>query len=444
MPILPVKMEIIKINTDPIAGCRDFPPSEMRKRNWLFNKWITVSKQFGFEQYDAPVVEDLSLYIRKGGDDITKEMYGVELPDGTKHALRPEMTPSLARLMMKLYNKYPHNPLRWFSLPQCWRYETTTKGRKREHYQWNVDIFAEQVNLKYEIELFQIITTFFESVGLTPTDVTIRVSNRQILQKVLNRIGISDDLFEKSCVIIDKSNKLSPEDFRAKLMDEVNMSSEGVDTIVKLIGVKDVDGLSAFLPADDLTLLEVQGLFNLARAIGIDQWLEFDASVVRGLSYYTGLVFEGFFKSGSIKRAVCGGGRYDNLLQSYGHNKRVPAIGFGFGDVVILEVLEELKLLTNFEPEVDFVIIPFNDNLYAGACAIATQLRSKGKNVITYAKGGKRAKAFEYASKVGANMALYIAPDEWKNSQMVVKYMKEADLEKKQMTVNVEEFINSI
>jgi histidyl-tRNA synthetase len=450
----PIPNEPNKINTFPPSGMRDFLPAQMRKQKWLFDKWHTASKLFGYEQYFTPVVEHASLYTRKGGDDILKEMFSVkageiqegEDPEETKLVLTPEGTPSLARLALENYDRAPCKPLRWYSFPWCFRNETVSRGRKREHFQWNIDCVGGK-GIKYDLEMFQVIVAFFQEIGLKPSDVTIRYSNRQILQTILNQLSIPDELFEDSCNIIDKIKKLTPEDFRSKLMREVGMSSDGVDTIIKLANVTNVDDLQLFLNPNDPTLLEVQKLSDLAKKIGIDEWIEFNASIVRGLSYYTGLVFEGFFKNSEIKRSICGGGRYDNLFQTYGHKEKVPCVGFGFGDVVVMEVLEELGLMPQFRQEVDYVVIPFNDDLYSVACNISNQLRQKGRNIITYLEEGKRTLAFTYADRVGTSICIFIAPDEWAKNQVVIKYLRETDLSKKQVTVDVdklEKFLDSI
>lgn len=429
------------INSFPPSGTRDFFPQNMKKHNWLFNQIKKISESYGFEQYDAPIVEYANLFTRKGGDDILSEMYVIEDKE-PKLALRPEITPSFVRMAIQKYATNSFKPLKWFSISQCWRYETTTRGRKREHYQWNMDIFGAN-NIKYELELFSIIIKFFTKVGLTSKDVTIHISNRKILQYVLNYIGVPYNLFEKACVIIDKISKLSNEDFETKLINEIDIDHDKVEYIKQLINVKNINDLTQFMPADNEILIELQQLFMLAEQLNIGQWLIFDPSIVRGLSYYTGIVFEGFFNNSEIKRSVCGGGRYDNLTQTYGYEK-VPIIGFGFGDVVILDILEELSLLPNFEFNVDYVVVPFNDQLYPASVMISEMLREKNKIVLTYMKTGKRTLAFDYANKVGSEIVIYVAPDEWAKKQLVVKYLRETEKIKKQIIIDIDEFIHNI
>ncbi|SNW62698.1 Histidine-tRNA synthetase [Orpheovirus IHUMI-LCC2] len=441
----------VNIPLYPPSGTRDFYPDDMQLRNWLFGKWKNVSERYGFRQYDAPVLEHSSLYTRKGGDDILKEMFSFEM-DGIGLSLRPEMTPTLCRMLME-YIPSAVMPIKWYSFPQCWRNETTSKGRKREHYQWNVDVFGGE-RVKSELEIFLIITSFFKSVGLKSSDVKIRVSNRMILQTVLKGMGLPDDKFVDACNAIDKIAKVNRK-MMGNMLGDLGLTEENVDNIYKLCEVKDVNGLRDYLPEDDPTLKEITTLFTLAENVGIGEWLQFDASIVRGLSYYTGTVFEGFFMNSTIKRAVCGGGRYDNLLGTYGYRENVPAIGFGFGDVVILEVLKEMNLLPKLGHVIDYVVIPFNDDYYGDAVNVSEKILEKGKVngnngdewnkyvVEVYMKGGKLKSAFDYANSKNAKFVVLIAGNEWKDGSVVVKDMKGVG-DQKQKTMLLTDFLESI
>lgn len=439
----------INISLDPVSGTRDFYPEDMNIRNWLFGIWSDVSRAFGFSQYDAPVLENQGLYTRKGGDDITKEMYAFEL-DGAKLALRPEMTPSLARMVMNKFSS-EITPFKWFSIPQCWRYETTTRGRKREHYQWNADILGGE-RIKSEVEILLMVINFFKEVKLTPNDVVLRISNRMIMQKVLESLNVAgnvgqdigccprrilSDKFERACNIIDKIAKVTPEDFSKMLIDEIGLTQEGVDTIVKFTKITNLEELDNIIGADDIALKEMKEIFAILNASGNSDWITFDASIVRGLSYYTGMVFEGFSKTTEIKRSICGGGRYDELLTTYGYPKPVAACGFGFGDVVITEVLGELKKLPVSTNYIDYVVIPFNDSLYGAAVQVSQLLRNKNYIVDTCMKTGKLANLFNYADRIGGYHVVLIAPDEWSKGQVVIKNLRETDPTKKQVIVNV-------
>ena len=428
------------IGLDPPAGTRDFPPSKMRIRNWLFDIWKDVSRKFGFQEYDCPVLEYQSLYTRKGGDDITQEMFAFDLHNN-KLTLRPEMTPSVSRLIMKHYTTEPP-PFKWFSIPQCWRYEDIKRGRKREHYQWNVDIFgAERVTS--EIEVFLIIISFFKRIGLTSDDVVLKVSNRMILQKVLNKMNVKENLFERTCVLIDKIAKLPQEELSQKLTEEVGLSNENINVIYDLCKADSIDKIAKFLGTEDDIYLEMKQIFSIAEKIGITSWLQFDASIVRGLSYYTGIVFEGFSKNlPNLQKSLCGGGRYDDLLTKYGYKDKVPAIGFGFGDVVIIELLKDMKTLPSFPNKTEYLIVPFNMSLYPDALQVSEKFQIKGYNTEIYTKNTKIAKAYDYADRKGIGIVVLIAPDEWKENKIVVKRLRDDSITKQQ-TIKIEKFLKS-
>lgn len=214
-----------------VKGTRDFYPEEMRLRNWLFDNFTYASLLHGFEEYDAPVLESEDLYTRKQGEDIVKQLYNFKDKGDRNVSLRPEMTPSLARMVMSRAGVLPM-PIKWFSIPQCWRYERMQKGRGREHFQWNVDIWGTS-EISADAELFSVITTFLEGVGLTEDDVVIRVSSRKVLEEVLGSLGIEGDKFAQTCIIVDKMDKLSPEVINEQLT-ELGHSPEIISTITDL------------------------------------------------------------------------------------------------------------------------------------------------------------------------------------------------------------------
>ncbi|KAG0562408.1 hypothetical protein M758_9G147800 [Ceratodon purpureus] len=338
-----------QIVTDPPKGTRDFPPEDMRMRTWLFNNFREVSRLFSFEEVDFPMVESEELYTRKAGEEIVGQLYNFEDKGGRKVALRPELTPSLARLVLQK-GKAQVFPLKWFAIGQCWRYENMTRGRRREHYQWNMDIIGVP-GVEAEAELLAAIVMFFERLGITSKDVGIKVSNRKVLQAVLEKYEIQADNFAPVCVIVDKLDKL-PRDVIESELAKINVPSEAIDGILKALTLQSFDDLEALIGAESGAVGELKQLFALAEGYGIQDWLQFDASVVRGLAYYTGTVFEGFDKDRKL-RAICGGGRYDRLLSTYG-GLDTPACGFGFGDAVIVEVRKQLHVLL-----VRFTLRPF-------------------------------------------------------------------------------------
>ena len=402
--------------TQGVRGTRDFYPEDMRLRNWLFDNFIAASLLHGFEEYDAPVLEHEDLYTRKQGEEITQQLYNFQDKGDRKVALRPEMTPSLARMVMARAGALPL-PIKWFSIPQCWRYERTQRGRGREHYQWNVDIWG-TTEISADAELISVIVTFFEEMGLTSDDIVIRISSRKVLEEVLGSLGVEGDLFTKTCVIVDKMDKLSSEIIEEQL-SELGHSSDVINKIQTILGIKDMDNLRSSLADSSSAILELDTLFDLIDAYGMSEWVQFDASIVRGLAYYTGSVFEAHDREGKF-RAICGGGRYDNLLSTLG-GKDLPATGFGLGDMVIMEVLKEKGLVPELISGVDDIVIPLSPDLRDIAVRVAASLRLSDRTVDLVLEDKKIKWAFKHAERTGAKRLVLLAPDEWSRKMIKVK-----------------------
>ena len=405
-----------------VKGTRDFYPEEMRLRNWLFDNFTYASLLHGFEEYDAPVLETEELYTRKQGEDIVQQLYNFKDKGDRKVALRPEMTPSLARMVMSRAGVLPM-PIKWFSIPQCWRYERMQKGRGREHFQWNVDIWGTN-DISADAELFSVLTTFLEGVGLTEEDVVIRVSSRKVLEEVLGALGITGDLFAKTCIIVDKMDKLSPEVIDEQLT-ELGHDSKVISTIQSTLGLKHLNSLKKVLKPDSAALSELTQLFEAIDAYGISNWVEFDASIVRGLAYYTGSVFEVSDRKGKF-RAICGGGRYDKLLSTLG-GKDLPATGFGFGDMVIMELLKDKGLIPHLLSGVEDVVIALDPNLKNIAVKVASVLRDSDRLVDLVLENKKMKWAFKHAERVGASRIILVAPEEWSREKIKVKDLQSGE-----------------
>ena len=400
----------------PVRGTRDFYPEDMRLRNWLWDNFTIASLSHGFEEYDAPVLEHEELYTRKQGEEITKQLYNFQ-DKGDRHvSLRPEMTPSLARMVLARAGSLPM-PIKWFSIPQCWRYERTQRGRGREHYQWNVDIWG-TTEISADAELISVLVTFFESVGLTSEDIVIRVSSRKVLEEVLGSMAIEGDVFTQTCVIVDKMDKLAS-DVIEKQLSDLGHSSEVITKIQTVLGIKDMKNLKSSLDKSSSAISELNTLFDLIEAYGMSEWVQFDASVVRGLAYYTGSVFEAHDREGKF-RAICGGGRYDNLLSTLG-GKDLPATGFGFGDMVIMELLAEKGLIPELISGVDDIVLPLNQDLRDIAVRVTASLRLSDRTVDLVLEDKKIKWAFKHAERVGAKRLVLLAPDEWSRKMIKVK-----------------------
>jgi len=428
-----------KTDLKPVKGTRDFPPRDLRQRAWLFSHFRAVSSLFGFEEWDAPVLEAEALYTRKAGEEISEQLYNFEDRGGRRVALRPELTPSLARVALK-QGKALALPAKWSAVGQCWRYERMTRGRRREHYQWNLDVLGAPGEAA-EAELLAAVVALFQRLGLTSVDVGLKVSHRGVLAEVANRAGVPSERFGAACVIIDKADKMPREDVRRLLCEALEVG-EGVgegdsaagdveaqaDALLAVLDTgKDAASVRALLGTDSEAAGSLERLFGLADAYGISDWLVLDTGVVRGLAYYTGFVFEGFDRRGEL-RAVCGGGRYDGLMETYGSPVRVPACGFGFGDAVIIELLIERGLLPDFERDagdgeglVDDVVAALDDSTQAEAARAAAQLRAQGRRVDLVLEPKKMQWVFKQCERQGAGRLITVGKREAEAGTVAVR-----------------------
>jgi len=411
-----------KLETNPPKGTRDFYPEDMRQRTWLFDQWREVAKTYGFSEYDAPVLEAESLYTRKAGEEVTEQLYNFVDKGDRNVALRPEMTPSLARMVMAKKGGLGL-PFKWFSIPQCWRYERMTRGRRREHYQWNMDIWGVE-GVETEAELLAAMVDFFERVGLSAEDVGIKVNSRMVIGEVLSELGIPEDKFAATCVLVDKLEKVPIDAIQGDL-EELGLDRSVVEKLLQVLTNKSIDAIAEVLGEESEAVLQLSQLLNLCKAYGIEEWIIFDASVVRGLAYYTGIVFEAFDRRGEL-RAIAGGGRYDKLLETFG-GQPTPAAGFGFGDAVIIELLKERDILPSFENTgVDSVVFAMNgqEDLYESAIEIATKLRKGGQNVDIVLQNKKPKWVFKHADRIKSRHVVIIAPDEHANGEVSIKNLE--------------------
>ena len=408
--------------TQGVRGTRDFYPEDMRIRNWLFDNFRAAARSHGFEEYDSPVLEHEELYTRKQGEEITQQLYNFEDKGGRRVALRPEMTPSLARMVMARAGAMP-TPIKWFSIPQCWRYERTQRGRGREHYQWNVDIWGSDA-VQADAELLSVLVSFLQRVGLNADDLAISISSRKVLEEVLGSLGISGDAFAATCIIVDKMDKLPAEVIEQQLSEQ-GLDSSAISVIQSTLGLSDLDSLAAALGEGSGAVAELATLFDLIDSYGIADWVTFDASVVRGLAYYTGPVFEAHDRGGKL-RAICGGGRYDRLLSSLGGND-MPATGFGFGDMVIMELLNENGLVPDLPSGNQDIVIAINEDLRSAAMSVATKLRASGRSVDLVLEDKRMKWAFRHAERTGAQRLVMVMPDEWAAGNVRIKELESGE-----------------
>lgn len=424
------------------SGTRDFYPAEMMVQNWLFDNFRESAKAFGFQEYDAPILENVQLYERKAGEEIVDQMYNFVDKEGKRVTLRPEMTPTLARMVLNKTNLQTGEvriplPLKWFSIPQCWRFEHTQRGRKREHYQWNMDIIGVD-HIHGELELLAAACFFFQRVGIGADIVGIKVNSRAILEAILSKHGIKNgekdkdggDIFAKACVIIDKLDKIGGPAV-SEMLEEIGVVPESSADILKALESPTVEALTEHIGEETEAITQVKRLLELAKDYGIGDYLIFDASVVRGLAYYTGVVWEAFDRRGEL-RAIMGGGRYDRLLELYGGEKcTIPCVGFGFGDCVIMELLKECGKVPEFQGSgVDYVVCSFSPELYGAAAGISAKLRACGWSVDLMPTPKKKvAASFKHADQTGARRMVFVAPDEISKGLVRVKDLRLKDKE---------------
>lgn len=398
----------------PVKGTREFYPYEMALRTWLYGKIRKVSESFGYQEYDGPFLESIDLYAAKSGEELVKEQSFV-FPDrgGNLITLRPELTLSLARMVAQRQNELVY-PLRLWSFGPFWRYEKPQKGRTREFFQWNIDLIG-TATPEGDAELVAIAAKFFEIVGLTPNEVKIMVNSRALMEQKISELGI--DVSEKTKVfnLIDRRDKMSKSEWEAYGRDE-GFTLEQIEGFLAIIGDKELYKSSP----------ELMRFFRALDAYGISDYVEFDGRVVRGLDYYTGIVFEAR-DIGENSRAILGGGRYDNLVGDVG-GEPLPGIGFAMGDVVLPIVLKEFNRLPELDLQPAKVLITvFDNDSVDQSISLAAMLRKSGINALVYPDAAKLGKQFKFADRLALNFALVLGPDEIAKGQVQVKNLKDGE-----------------
>lgn len=397
---------------------RDFYPEDYRPREAVFRAWRTVAELHGFEGYDAPVVETAELLKRKAGEEITEQIYTFEDKSGRELALRPEMTPSLARMIIARQGGLAF-PLKWYSIPQCFRYERMTRGRKREHYQWNVDVIGEE-SIMAEAEVIGMAVEAMRRLGLTDEDFQVRIGSRALLGELFEMAGVGAEHFAACCLALDKRGKADGETIRELLAAE-GLEERDIEQIFQLLDIDTFDAAKGQLGEESKAIADLEALFALAEDFGYRKFLTFDLGVVRGLGYYTGIVFEAFDTRGAL-RAIFGGGRYDNLLGSLG-GKDLSCVGLGFGDVVIQELLIDLGRLPGAERSVDVAVGYLNENCRSLAARAAGSLRVSDESVDLALRPEPAKRFFKRANALGAKRSVYVGPDEVASGELKIKDM---------------------
>lgn len=420
----------------PLPGFRDFYPEQFAERAHIFATWRRVVRRYAFLEYDGPPLEPLDLYTQKSGDEIVTQLYNFVDKGGRPVAMRPEMTPTFAR-MVGARAQALRKPVRWFTIPQLFRYERTQKGRLREHFQLNVDIVGE-ADVLADAELLAVAIDIMRGFGLTSGDVRARVSDRRLLNGLLEHLGIPEPSWGQVYAVLDKLAR-QPREVSAE-----KLATAGIDTstaeIILGLGSLDFDTVQERFGDAPSVAPHVQRFAEyLAHAEALDtrEWIAFDLTIVRGLAYYTGIVFELFDARGEF-RAICGGGRYDTLLKALGDTD-LPALGFGMGDVVLGEFLRERGLMPAFTTGLDYWVMSVDGDAKstARALSLARAIRDRGQSVEYAFRAMSFKKQVEAAEKAGAARVVIIQPAPAAQDATELRVMTLAPRSERMMSVSV-------
>ena len=418
-----------------LPGFRDFYPTELAERSYIFRGWRDVARRYGFVEYDGPPLEPLDLYTKKSGAEIVDQLYNFTDKGGREIALRPEMTPTLARMVAARANAM-RKPVRWFSIPQLFRYERAQRGRLREHFQLNMDIIGE-ADVSADAELLAAAIDVMRAFGLTSEDVVARVSDRRLLNALLRGIGIADAQLPAAYAALDKLDR-DPREVLEQRLAAAGVSAATSAQLFELAGATaDEEAFTQLVQAAG-AMAEWDALrsyLDHLESLGVREWVKLDLSIVRGLAYYTGIVFELFDAKGEL-RAICGGGRYDTLLESLG-GVSLPALGFGMGDVVLGELLRARGKMPSAEPEGDVWVAYGDSGTVEDAMRVASMIRARGRSV-EYALGSQKlARQLKAAYAAGAKQTLVIATPELSANEAMLRRKDE----KVELRVQLDEWL---
>jgi histidyl-tRNA synthetase len=431
----------------PVKGTRDFYPAQMAVRNFIVDGWKKVSLRNGFEEYDGPIFEYLKMFQIKSGEEIAEQLFSLIDRGGRELAIRPEITPSLARMVNQQINSLAR-PIKWFSVPRLCRAERPQKGRFREFFQWNIDIIGTE-DVLADAEVIFTTVDYLRSIGLTEKDIRVKISSRKLLAAFLKNLGISEDKLDSLYVLLDKYKKLPADTFKKLLSEQVPDSN----TAGKILEFMNIDSHSQIKNTagwnDDLqeAWKEIDDTNIWLQEMGVFNYCCFDPSIVRGLAYYTGIVFEVHDIKGQL-RAICGGGRYDNLLKDFG-GPEITGTGMGMGDCILEILLREKGLLDRnlAKSELDYFLIAVPNVTFKGkgglepnaeheTAKLIGKLRELGYCCDFSYKSGSLGKQLKEASARNARRAVIIG-QEFEKGQLSVKDMQTG----KQQQINVEDFL---
>ncbi len=405
-----------------LPGFRDFYPDELALRNQILATWRRVAIQYGFEEYDGPPLEPLELYTQKSGEEIAGQLYAFRDKGDREVALRPEMTPTLAR-MVGARAQALKKPIRWFSTPQLFRYERQQRGRLREHFQLNMDIIGEPGPLA-DAELVAAAIDILRAFGLGPQDVQARLSDRRVLRALLVGRGLQEGQLADAFAAVDRSER-EPREVVESRLQKLGWDKTAIAALFEVATLKGLDAVNAALaktPGGEEAGESLRECCRALDAMGLGEFVQVDLTIVRGLAYYTGIVFELFDASRQL-RAICGGGRYDGLLKALG-GVDLPALGFGMGDVVLGELLKERGVAPARWRPVDAFLVAVSGEDIVPVLRLAHELRDQGVAIEYSLHLQAIRKQLELAAARGAPRAVVIGPDERRDGQAVVRDLR--------------------
>jgi histidyl-tRNA synthetase len=404
-----------------LPGFRDFYPAEFALRAHITNAWREAARRYGYEEYDGPPLEPLEIYTEKSGDEIVRQLYAFEDKGGRKVALRPEMTPSFARMVGARAGGL-RKPIRWFSIPQLFRYERTQRGRLREHFQWNVDLVGDP-GVEADAEVLAVGLDGLRLLGLSDQDIVARVNDRRLLESILLALGVQKERLLDAYGVIDKLGRDSRDQSRSRLR-ETGLTDQAIEELFAVFAAPTLAEFAKHFsdrPGVAEHLDRLQKYLAALDDLGLASYVRFDPTIVRGLAYYTGIVFEIFDRKGEL-RAICGGGRYDNLLRSLS-DVDLPALGFGMGDVVLGELLKERGLAPAAQGQLDYYIIAVTEHERTLQRRIAQVLRARGHSVSYGFGTASVGKQFKDADARGARAVLVLGPNEVREGVALLRAM---------------------
>ncbi|NLZ03923.1 MAG: histidine--tRNA ligase [Phycisphaerae bacterium] len=407
----------------PVKGTRDFYPPEMARRNWIIDGWKSVSIRNGFEEYDGPIFEHLMMYQIKSGQEIVEQLFSFQDRGGRDLAIRPEITPTLARMVNQQINSLPR-PIKWFSVPRLCRAERPQKGRLREFFQWNIDIIGID-SPEADAEVIFTSLDYLRMVGLTSRDVRAKISSRKLLACVLRGIGVEEGKFDGMYALLDKKAKLPADTFEAMLAEQVP-DKEQARRISDFLALNSAGEIERVVPLNDeirAAVEQMQSVFATLELMGVAEYCVFDPAIVRGLAYYTGVVFEIHDIVGEL-RAICGGGRYDNLLRDFG-GPAIPATGMGMGDCVLEILLHQKGLLDSQVPprRLEYFVACADAACAKAMYSVAARLRAAGHSANFSYKLGGLSKQLKEASSQNAARCVIIGQEYLDRQELVIKDM---------------------